>query len=300
MIPLFDLHCDTILKLYNKNEDFYRNNLHISLEKASLFSPYVQVLAIWSEKTLSNEEAFFKYEKIINYFEEIKRGIDQKSENIPQFILAVEDARILNGDINRLNTLHSNGVRILTLNWSGSSIIGGAWDTSKGLTDFGKEVVENCINIGIIPDISHSSIESCEDIISICQKYGGVPIASHSNSYSVFHHKRNLNDELFTEIVKMKGLVGVCLANEHLSEKISTSSDVLNHIYHFLSLGGENTVCLGCDFDGIENTPKDITNVSNLSSLFKMIEKSFGHEIALKIFFENSFKFFAKRNLIFK
>ena len=45
-------------------------------------------------------------------------------------ILAVEDARILENDLERLRVLHSYGVRILTLNWYGETCIGGAHNTN--------------------------------------------------------------------------------------------------------------------------------------------------------------------------
>ena len=93
----------------------------------------------------------------------------------------------------------------------------------------------------------------------------------------------------------MNGLVGISLASEHLSSGQATINDILKHIYHYLSLGGENSVCLGCDFDGIKSLPQEISSIYDLNKLFYLIEKSFGIEIALKIFFSNSFKFFSSR-----
>ncbi len=58
MIPLFDLHCDTLLELYNNQESIESNSLHISFDKCIGISPYVQIGAIWSCKHLSDEDAF--------------------------------------------------------------------------------------------------------------------------------------------------------------------------------------------------------------------------------------------------
>ena len=289
MIPLFDLHCDTLLKLYNNNEDFKENQLHISLNKASIFSPYIQVLAIWSDNQLSNDEAFHTYKKVVKYAKE--KNILNNS-----FILAVEDARILNGDITRLDTLFNDKVRVITLNWAGNSIIGGAWDTSFGLSSFGKEVVAKSIDLGIIPDISHSSIPASNEIIDICQSKNYVPIASHSNSYAICPHKRNLSDELFKEIVGMKGLVGISLASEHLCSTHATIYDILKHIYHYLSLGGENVISLGCDFDGVNTLPQGIASIKDLDKLFFLTKSEFGQEIAYKFFYKNAFEFFYKHS----
>ena len=109
MIPLFDLHCDTLLELYKKNEDISKNSLHISLDKAKKFSPYMQVFAIWSDSSLSNEESYQQYINVKSYalnqmtFSESKNDFKQST-----YILAIEDARLLKGDITRLDTLYND------------------------------------------------------------------------------------------------------------------------------------------------------------------------------------------------
>ena len=44
------------------------------------------------------------------------------------------------------------------------ALIGGAFDTEKGLTDFGKKAVSKFLELGIIPDISHSSEQTAKEI----------------------------------------------------------------------------------------------------------------------------------------
>lgn len=300
MIPLFDLHCDTLLELYKNNEDIRENNLHISLNKAKKFSPYIQVCAIWSDASLSNDEAFKNYINVRSYALNTGISFTTGASKLKQnaFILSVEDARLLNGDISRVSSLYNDGVRLLTLNWQGTSIIGGAWDTSEGLTAFGKDVVKSCLELGIITDISHSSIKSSEEIYEICFSYNKPLIASHSNSFSICNHKRNLSDELFKKILLSKGLVGISLAKEHISYKnIVSSDDILEHIYHYLSLGGENVIALGCDFDGVSSLPCDINSINELDALYSKIVNAFGENISKKIFFYNSYSFMLK-NLV--
>lgn len=294
MIPLFDLHCDTLYELYKHNESISDNDLHISLKKANNFSPYIQICAIWSDSSLSNEDAYQNYLKIIDFtrlkFTAKARDLKQRS-----FILSVEDARILNGDLSRLDRLYNDGVRFLTFNWRGASVIGGGWDTEFPLTDFGKQALFRSLDLGIVPDISHSSNATCEEILDICEKHNSFAIASHSNSISVCNHKRNLSDVLFRRLVKQKSLVGISLAGEHLNnDKKATIDDILKHIYHYLSLGGEDTVCLGCDFDGVSSLPTGISSIKDLDKLYLKLDKSFGEEIAKKIFFKNAYKFMCK------
>ena len=71
-------------------------------------------------------------------------------------------------------------------------------------------------------------------------------------------------------------------------------NDVLNHIYHLLSLGGEDVVALGTDFDGA-----DVTEVIPTSKYFyrlynSLIENNFEKSIVDKIFYKNALEFYDK------
>ena len=293
-IPLFDLHCDTLLELYNTKQNINDNSLHISLNKAPAFSPYMQISAIWSEYSLSNELAFDKYIKVKSYIEKQNINFATKFSDLKEnsFILAVEDARLLNGQISRLDILYQDGVRFLTLNWKDESIIGGAWNTNKGLTPFGKDTVKKCLDLGITVDISHSSERTSYEAIELSLAKNKPLIASHSNSYTVCKHKRNLTDELFNEFVKMRSLVGISLSCEHLTiSGMASISTILKHIYHYLSLSGESVVALGCDFDGVSSLPYEILSIKDIRALYFEIEKEFGTIIAKKIFFDNAYSF---------
>ena len=295
MIPHFDLHADTLGEMYKKKEALSKNSLHISYESAKKFMPYVQVMAIWSDFRLNNDEAFESFFGVLNYARLQGLSFARKQSEIKDraLILAVEDARLLNGDIARLDTLYQSDVRILTLNWRGESIIGGGWNTECGLTSFGKKAVSRALSLGIIPDVSHSSIKTAHEALELASEQNKPIIASHSNAYDVFNHKRNLTDELYLEIKRLGGLVGVSLVPEHLGNDASVSS-VLDHIYHFLSLGGENTVSLGCDFDGVSSLPRGISGICDIDILYFELEKEFGREIARKIFYQNAYNFFQK------
>ena len=296
LIPLFDLHCDTILELYNKNQSIENNDLHISLKKAHYFSPYFQICAIWSDASLSNEDAYKTYVEVVKYSKkQIDFATTSNDFSNKKFVLAIEDARILNGDLSRLKNIFNDGVRILTLNWRGNSVIGGGWDTNSHLTDFGKEVLKECFKYGIIPDVSHSSTNTIDDVFALAERYNKPIIASHSNALSICNHKRNISDEHFEWLVKNHSILGISFANEHLSNECNAKiDDIIRHIDYFLNSNGENTVCLGCDFDGVTALPLNINSISDLTSVYKQFNNAFGEKITKKIFFENAYKFMKK------
>lgn len=297
MIPLFDLHSDTLFELYKTKQGIKSNDLAISLDKASIFSPYIQVLSVWSESRLNDEDAYNQYKAILKYAKEQNIKFAKSASHLKQqaFVLAVEDARILNNTISRIYELYDDGVRILTMNWKWATSIGGGWNTDFPLTSFGKDVVKECINLGIIPDISHSSYIAASQIIDICEQNGKPLLASHSNSFSICNHPRNLQNDLFRRLVESKSAVGISLVPQHLSCKISCKiDDILRHIDYYLELGGENCLCLGCDFDGTTFLPMEINDISNLDKLFFRLRDYYGAHLARKIFFENAYNFFVK------
>ena len=296
MIPLFDLHCDTLLKVYSNDYSLYTSPLHISFDKCS-FSPYLQIMAIWTDDALSNADG---YKQCLNIIEYVKnQGIifstTIDSSDYPTLFLSIEDLRIIEADISRIDQLWSLGVRLITPFWRDESVLGGAWNTNFGLSSLGKSALNHMLSLGIIPDISHASRSSTEGIFELCADTNVIPIASHSNSFSVCNHKRNLLDIHFEYLVRIGGVVGISLCPEHLSsDGYASISTILNHIYHYLSLGGEDNICLGCDFDGISSLPLGISNISDLSSLYRSICDEFGEIIAQKIFYNNAYSFFGR------
>ena len=217
-------------------------------------------------------------------------------KNLPQagtaFILCVEDARILCGDMDRLFKLYLEGVRILTLVWKGHTPLGGAWDTDEGLTPFGRSVVEACFALGMIPDVSHGSWNLCRDVLKMAEKAGRPVIATHSNAYAITHNSRNITDAVFRRIAKSGGVTGISLCPTHLTAGAScTSDDVLRHMEHYISAAGEDAICLGCDFDGIDETPSDLYNISCMEAFYDQAVRRLGSSAADKIFFTNAFRF---------
>ena len=306
-MKLFDLHCDTATRLLSEGQELYDNSLHISLKRAEYLESYVQLMAVWTDRRLSDFQGYKRFFEVVDY---LKKEIDKNSScailvknsnellsslnsNKTPLILTVEDARILENDISRLEVLHSYGVKALTLNWYGETCIGGAHNTNVGLSNFGVSVVKSCFKLGIIPDISHCSFNGAKMTIELAKEFNMPIIASHSDSYSVNPHTRNLRDEDFKDIVNLGGIVGINLCPEHLSSKSNANiSDVLNHIEHYLSLGGEDTVAMGGDLDGT-NLPIGFAGVEDISKIAnEMLKLNYPDVLVNKIMYKNAFDFF--------
>ncbi len=307
-MKLFDLHCDTAYRMYTCQQSLRDNDFHISLKKAEAYERYGQVAAICAEYKEDDATAYSSFIKISeNFFSELelnreraalcRTGADVKAawkDGKTAYILGVEDARILESDLDRLDFLYERGVRILTLMWAGQTIIGGSHNTESGLTDFGKQVVARCFELGIIPDISHASAASADDVASISAEYGRPFIASHSCAYSLYGHTRNLRDRHINAIVSSGGLIGESLCRSHLSPNGAEIKDVVRHIEYYLSHGAENNLSFGCDLDGTD-LPSGMEDVRDILKLIEPL-KQIGctDEQIEKLFWRNAYEFAVK------
>ena len=298
----FDLHCDTATELFDRGENLSDSTLHISDDTISSFKTYSQVFAIFSKHSLSNDECFDRFFKVTDFFE-LSNGIKfcksaaDINDSRCNFILSVEDARLIGDDLSRIDSLYERGVRIFTPFWSGVTTLGGSFDTDEGLSRFGIKAAKHCLELGITLDIPHASFKSAREILSIASEYGAPVIASHSNSYEICPHPRNLPDDIISGISSCGGIIGVCLHSPHLSTEHSGISDVARHVIKLVGSAGPDAVCLGCDLDGTDMLPDGISSQKDLFKIAEaLLSYGFDDEQTEKVFYRNAFDFF-KKNL---
>lgn len=299
---LADLHCDTAFELWKQGQSLADNTLHISLSRAAIFSRYIQVFAIWSDHEKNDDEVYSDFFRIQDRLADqlaenhlsLSRTRHQLEDSLAKtgrgFLLSIEDARALRTP-EHLERAAQAGLCIMTPLWQGKTVIGGSFDTDEGLTPWGRELVERACKKGILPDISHASPASADDILSIAEAAGVPPLASHSNARAVFDHPRNLSDRQAKRLADAGGVVGISLAPQHLAPAPCGIVQVLAHLRHYLSLLGSHRVCLGCDFDGITATPDGLNTLSDLPALYQAVSHTFGCETADRVFFENAFSY---------
>ena len=129
-------------------------------------------------------------------------------------MFGVEGGHMIEDDLQKLEALYKRGARYLTLTHN----IAPSWATSaadetskpnlpqKGLTDFGKQVVQKMNQLGMMIDVSHSGNQTFWDVIKLSTK---PIIASHSSVYSLVPHRRNLKDDQIKAIAKNGGVIQV-------------------------------------------------------------------------------------------
>ena len=177
-----------------------------------------------------------------------------------------------------------DGLAMINLCWnSDNALCGAAMDSGSGLTDAGRAFVRAAQDVGVAVDLSHASERTFWDVLEIAEK---PVIASHSNAAALSSEfPRNLTDEQFTALVKCGGGAGLNLC----ADFIGLGRDIgacCAHIEHFLALGGEKSLFLGTDFDGIAAVPRGLYGVQDMWKLYEaLLERGHSEELVQDIFY---------------
>ncbi len=297
-MKLIDMHCDTLWQLMDLKEqgDLMENQCSVSIPSMKKGGTLAQFFACFTY--LEDYGAKGAYDKgyvhildmicffdqqIQTYSKEIAHAysrrdvLDNEAGGKISAILAVEDGGILNGKIERLETLYRKGVRLLTLLWNHENCIGhpnsssssGMW---QGLKPFGIQVVERMGELRMIVDVSHASDGTIRDVL---EHLRGPVVASHSNCRALCHHPRNLADETLRAIANWGGVAGLNFYGPFLgTEKESRISEMTAHILHMINVGGSSLPAIGTDFDGFDGMEAmDIPDVGSMERLWDALKK---------------------------
>ena len=206
-----------------------------------------------------------------------------------------------------LRMLHVLGVRYLTLThndnvpWADSA-------TDKpacgGLSAFGVEVVREMNRIGMLVDLSHVSADTMRDALAVSE----VPVMfSHSCARVVCDMPRNVPDDVLTTLGQKGGVCMVTFVPQFVSpaagqwskeasaaalaagvnpgdasafdvfaatyrtryaKPTATIDQVVAHIEHVREVAGVNHVGIGGDYDGTNDLPIGLEDVSGYPRLF--------------------------------
>jgi membrane dipeptidase len=129
--------------------------------------------------------------------------------------------------VERLKKLGQRGVRYMTLTWSNSNRIGGSSGddgASRGLSPFGRRVVETMNEVGIVVDVSHVSDATFSDVMKVAKR---PVLASHSSARALSPHPRNMTDEMLRAVADNGGAVCVNFGPQFLDAEWSAQHQKL-------------------------------------------------------------------------
>ena len=304
--PVFDLHCDTALKLLGEDlrspKRLKQNEFHIDLERAKKLPGYCQCFACFTTPAMTEwmnvaPEMVFQLELdvILAELERNKRQMslaysaDEVRRNQEKgkmsALLTIEGPAGFGFDPELLDDLYKVGFRISSLGWNEQNVLTGSHVTGGGLTDLGRAYVKEAQRLGMIIDVSHISDEGFWDIMKVTEK---PIIATHSNSRAVCNHSRNLTDDMFRAIMETGGVAGFNQCAPFVGDKPNLDT-ICDHILHVLELDPEGKhIALGADLDGCDELPEGFTGVESYPAMAqRLLDRGAGETLVRRIFWEN-------------
>lgn len=183
-------------------------------------------------------------------------------EDVVGGILGLEGGHALEADIANLNRLWNAGYRVIGLQHFFDNALGGSLhgEGNAGLTEFGREVVENAVRRGMIIDLAHSSPQVARDVLDMTD----VPlVVSHTGIHSHCPVKRNFEDDLMRDIAATGGVIGIGYWEDVTCD--DTPRGVAETIRAAIETVGEDHVSLGSDYDGTVTTGFDTSELAALT-----------------------------------
>jgi membrane dipeptidase len=137
-------------------------------------------------------------------------------------LMGLEGGHIIEDDLRALDIFYRLGVRYMTLthtkdtSWAGSS----GEKTDKGLTEFGRQVVERMNRLGMMVDISHVSDKTFYDVLAATR---APVIASHSSCRALCDAPRNMTDDMIRALAKNGGVMDINFYSAFLDQDFANA-----------------------------------------------------------------------------
>ncbi|XP_022062186.2 dipeptidase 2 [Acanthochromis polyacanthus] len=190
-------------------------------------------------------------------------------------LISVEGGHSIDSSLPTLRMLYQLGVRSMALThtcntpWaeSSSKLYNVFQRQNNSLTEFGKAVVDEMNRLGMIVDVSHASWDTA---LAVLKHSKASVIFSHSSSYSICNHSRNVPDWLLHELKKNRGLIMVNLHSNFISCRDEANiSRVADHFDYIKKMIGAESIGIGADFEGAVGFPKGLEDVSKYPALIQ-------------------------------
>ncbi len=222
-------------------------------------------------------------------------------------MMGIEGGHSIDSSLGALRMFHRLGVGYMTLThsrnipWADSATDTMAVD---GLTEFGKEVVREMNRLGMLVDLSHVSPATMHDALDVTE---APVIFSHSSSFAMCNHVRNVPDDVLVRLAENNGVIMVTFVPGYISEETrlhgvkrneererlasvpgstdesvaegiaawneanptppATLAQVADHIDHIRQVIGIDYIGIGGDYDGISSLPVGLEDVSTYPML---------------------------------
>jgi membrane dipeptidase len=225
-------------------------------------------------------------------------------------LLGAEGGHSIAGSLGTLRALYLLGVRYMTLThnlnlpWADSATDAPA---AGGLTAFGREVVREMQRLGMLVDLSHVAATTMSDALDTA---AAPVIFSHSSALAVCDHPRNVPDTILARLAGNGGLCMITFVPAFVAQRCrdwevemaaemerqgldyrdllsrrkitgtwaathprpkASLADVVAHAEHVREVAGVDHIGLGGDYDGVDELPVGLEDVSCYPALIEAL-----------------------------
>jgi membrane dipeptidase len=173
--------------------------------------------------------------------------IDQaRSEDKIAVTFDIEGMNALNGQIDLVGLYYELGVRHMLFAYNRNNLAGsGCHDEDTGLTDFGRQMIDEMNRVGMVVDCSHTGFKTT---MAAMERSADPVIFSHSNPKSLVDHDRNITDTQIRACAETGGVVGINGVNLFLGEAVASPAVVARHAAYVADLTAPQHVGLSLDY----------------------------------------------------
>ncbi|HEV2677360.1 MAG TPA: membrane dipeptidase [Aliidongia sp.] len=222
--------------------------------KAGGFTCVTPTLGFW-EGAIESFDAVAKWRDMVRANEDIVTIVRTADDILAAeragkvaLLLGYQNTNLLDGRVRYVGLFADLGVRVLQLTYNNQNELGSSCyeAVDPGLARFGREVVREMNQCGMLVDLSHVGDKTTLDAIEWSLK----PVAiTHANPASVFPHKRNKSDAIIKALAEKGGVIGCAAYRNITPEPACDSVDAwAQMVAQTVEIAGIDHVGLGTDF----------------------------------------------------
>lgn len=158
----------------------------------------------------------------------------------------IEGANGIADQISLISLYYDLGVRWMLMAYNRNNRVGGGCqDDDRGLTAFGREVLDEMARVGMVACCTHTGYRTARDVLD----YSMNPVIfSHSNPRALHDHPRNVPDDLLQDCAATGGVVCLNGIGIFLGSNDSSTETYFRHMDHVVQLIGPDHVGIGLDY----------------------------------------------------
>ncbi len=171
-----------------------------------------------------------------------------KREGRVGIILGWQNTSALEDRVEFVELFKRLGVGVMQLTYNTQNLVGsGCWESQDaGLSDFGRDVIDEMNRVGVLVDLSHVGAATSRDAVA----HSAKPVAyTHCCPTGLKDYPRNKTDAELRRVAERGGFIGVATYPPFLPWGDETTVDHCVEVFEYvIDVVGEDAVGIGTDF----------------------------------------------------